>query len=247
MTLTMAAPSPRTSRAAWTQTATYVDPADATPAMLTIGQLAERTGLTFTAIHSAIAHPRDHAGQRAALRLIAQPRWNVGGEPRWDQKAIKAYFAVTAAMRSTDAAWAHLPRITAEDAVRAQLASLSGMGSRGPCIGKTNFDRWKKWVGQYIDAESGKTVEVPFPEPVARIDRGGPSPMLLYPWRTSECLRPVLEDGLLALHGEIDEVWLARVLAQPPVRDWLLRYNTRWVETKRDSSKVDLDAYITEP
>lgn len=238
MTIAMAPPS-QSLGAAWRETAEWVDPADATGEMLPIGAVLHRTGLSAGAVLNAIAHPRDHANRRAFLRAIARPRWNVGGEPHWAQDQIGSYFDVLADLRSADYTWRHLPRLTPGQAVRAQLASLSGMGSRGPHLRKTNLDRWKKWDG--------------FPEPVARID-GGPSPMLLYPWRESKHLRGVLEDGLSAMYGEIDgerAEWLATALRQMTVRDWVLQHNTQWVRRKtagpKPDSKVNLDVWLTEP
>jgi hypothetical protein len=248
MTTAMAPPAQRSTRAAWAKNAEYIDPQDATPDMITLGNLCDRTGLTPQAVRSAIARPGDHSNRRAPLRMIARPRWNVGGEPRWDQSQIASYFAVIADLRSADRTWAHLPRLTVEQAVTAQLISLSGMGRKppeGPGIPKTTNDRWRKWGTEEDDTEV-KRIH-PYPLPIARIDRGSGSPMLLYPWRSCQKLEEVLVEGLLARHGEVDERWLAEALRQKPVREWLLINNPRWVESSRTRPGVDLDVWITRP
>lgn len=237
MTTAVDVPANTPTGSAWKRKALKVK--SATAAMIPIGELARRTGLTISVILAAIAHPRDNQNLRAALRAVAQPRWCVGGgEPMWDQSQIAEYFAVVERFRSTDRAWAHLPRVTVAEARRAGLASLSGMGvpGRGPGLRKTNLDRWKK--------------REHFPEPVARIDVG-PSPKLLYVWMESPRLEDVLSANRGSAIGMDDDgewtLWLRESLAQPSVRAWLHRHNPSWVAEHRGDPNVDMDAAVPEP
>lgn len=218
-------------RAAWTTTAQKIDPSEVTDDMVPFSEVCKLTGVSLKALRNTISHPIDYKNRRATFRPLAQPEFNVGGVPYWSRsRQLKSYFDIVDMLSSPDKTWAHLPRVSKENAVLAQLVSLSGMSKRGPRIPIATLHRWK-----------GREH---FPEPIARIDSGGPSPMLLYPWRSSEHLGDVLEDALFALFPEGRPDWWCAALRQMPVLDWMREHNPSWVETHPDH---DLDVFVTEP
>jgi hypothetical protein len=212
----------------WAKEAENVSLDRVTDEMHPIGDVAVRTGLSETAIWAAV-RSSGHGGQRAALRTIHRPRWAIEGiEPRWDDAQILTYLRVAEAMQSVSVQWAHLPVVTRQEAINAQLASLSGIWQTAG-IPKTTLNRWKLWEQ--------------FPLPIARMDSGGPSPKILYVWRRTSRLESALAEAISRFSAEdirtyIDDParwngppqeWLAAMLRQYSVAEWVREKNPAWL------------------
>jgi hypothetical protein len=169
--MTMAvAQNPPTPR--WHDTAEPVD--ERGPGMLTIGEVANLTGLSSSTIQVAL-NSQAYTGRRSRLRELSQPKWNWQGVPLWSAEQVGAYHAKVAARWKIRQEFSNLPEYAETEVIRRQLASLRGL-SRISGVPLTTLHRWKLGQG--------------FPAPAALMKINSPTPRVLYSWPAlRECMK----------------------------------------------------------
>jgi hypothetical protein len=188
--MTMAAQDPPTP--AWHDTAEPVD--ERGPGMLTIGEVANLTGLSSNTIQVAL-NSQAYTGKRSRLRELSRPKWNWAGVPLWSTEQVGAYHAKVAARWKIRQEFSDLPEYEETEVVWRQLASLRGL-SRISGVPLTTLHRWKLAEG--------------FPAPAALMKINSPTPRVLYSWPAlRECMKRYHADWMKANHvsvGTLDEL-----------------------------------------
>lgn len=190
--MTMAAQDSPTP--AWHGTAEPVD--ERGPGMLTIGEVANLTGLSSNTIQVAL-NSQAYTGRRARLRELSRPRWNWAGVPLWSPEQVGAYHKKVSERWKIRQEFSDLPEYEETEIVRRQLASLRGL-SRISGVPLTTLHRWKLAQG--------------FPAPAALMKINSPTPRVLYSWPAlRECMKRDHADWMKANHVSAETLNQLRV------------------------------------
>jgi len=164
-----------TRKPAWTADAQDHD----TPpeGALSLAQVAERTGQKPATITAAV-YSTGHTGQRALMRQISRPRYNVKGTPYWAEDQVADYFAQRDRRFTVIREFPELPKVDKRTAVQLQSTSLHGL-SRLSGVPVSTIHRWK--------------LEQGWPKPAALMEVASPTPSVLYPW-------PSVREHMIAKH-----------------------------------------------
>jgi hypothetical protein len=146
---------------------------------LSLREVADQTGLRPTTVLTAM-HSSAHTGDRARMRRLSRPAYNVNGTPYWSPDQVADYHSQVAARFNITEEFKHLPVVNAMGAVQFQATSLHGL-SRLSKVPVTTLHRWKLAAG--------------WPKPLAVMKVNSPTPRVLYGW-------PQVRNHLLAAHAE---------------------------------------------
>jgi hypothetical protein len=190
--MTMAAQDPPTP--AWHATAEPVD--ERGPGMLTIGEVANLTGLSSNTIQVAL-NSQAYTGKRARLRELSRPKWNWAGVPLWSAEQVGAYHKKVSDRWKIRQEFSDLPEYDEAEVIRRQLASLRGL-SRISGVPLTTLHRWKLAQG--------------FPAPAALMKINSPTPRVLYSWPAlRECMKSDHADWMKANNVSVETLNQLRV------------------------------------
>jgi hypothetical protein len=133
---------------------------------LNLKEVAERTGLKPTTVLTAM-HSSAHTGERARMRRISRPAYNVKGTPYWTEAQVADYHEQVASRFSVTEEFKGLVVVDALGAVQLQATGLHGL-SRLSGVPVTTLHRWKLSAG--------------WPKPIAIMRVNSPTPRVLYGW-----------------------------------------------------------------
>lgn len=154
------------SRPLWQAEATLVT--EVTSDMLSLGQVAELTGLKAETIKT-VMHSTAHTGVRSRHRSLSRPAYDFDGIPYWDHGQVADYHRQIANRFNVREEHKHLPTLNEQSARQAELTGLHGL-ARVSTVPVTSLHRWK--------------LEAGFPPPAAILEVFSPTPRLLYHWPT---------------------------------------------------------------
>lgn len=146
---------------------------------LSLSEVAAQTGLRATTVLTAM-HSSAHTGERARMRRLSRPAYNVNGTPYWTPAQVADYHQQVADRFSVTEEFKDLVTVDATGAVQLQATSLHGL-SRISGVPVTTLHRWKLAAG--------------WPRPLAIMKVNSPTPRVLYGW-------PQVREHMLAAHAE---------------------------------------------
>lgn len=133
---------------------------------LSLTQVAEKTGLKPATVLTAV-HSTAHTGDRARMRRLSRPAYNVNGTPYWTAAQVADYHQQVADRFNVGEEFKNLPLVDPSGAVQLQATSLHGL-SRLSGVPVTTLHRWKLAAG--------------WPKPIAIMKVHSPTPRVLYGW-----------------------------------------------------------------